>query len=122
MGVRFAGISTMSVDGSQYPLRGNFEVSPSPTERTGIAGLDRVHGYSELPRVPSISGDVSLLPDLSIDQVQAIVNATIQADLPNGNSYVLREAWCKSAFVLNAHDGMMRVVFEGTSCDELLGT
>jgi len=119
MGVRVAGIAFLSVDGNQYPLRGNFTVSPSPVERTGIAGQDRVHGYSELPRVPFIEGDVTLDPALSIETVGAIINSTIQADLANGRSYVLRQAWCRAAFELNTHDGLTRVRFEGISCDEL---
>lgn len=121
MGVRVAGIAYLYVDGNQYPLRGNFVVSPSPTERTGIAGQDGVHGYSELPRVPSISGDVTLAPDLSIEDVQAITDATVQADLANGNSYILRNAWCKAAQELNTHDGLTRIVFEGMTCNELMG-
>ena len=51
MAIRFAGIAFLSVDGRQYQLRGNFTVSPSPVERTMIAGQDGVHGYQELPRV-----------------------------------------------------------------------
>lgn len=119
MGQRIAGIAYLRVDGNQYPLRGNFTVSPSPTERSGIAGQDYVHGYSELPRVPFIEGDVSLHPDLSVDSVQAVVNATVTAELANGKVYVLRNAWCKSALELNTHDGQMRVRFEGDSCDEI---
>jgi hypothetical protein len=119
MGVRVAGIAFLKVDGEQYPLRGNFTVSPSPVERAGIAGQDRVHGYSELPRVPFIEGDVTLVPELSIEDVDAVTNATVTAELANGRSYVLREAWCKSALELNAADGLTRVRFEGTSCDEI---
>ncbi len=64
MANRIAGIAFLKVDGVQYPLRGNFTVSPSPLERAMIAGQDYVHGYSENPRVPYISGDVSLVPEL----------------------------------------------------------
>lgn len=119
MAQRIAGIAYLKVDGAQYPLRGNFTVSPSPVERTGIAGQDYVHGFTELPRVPFIEGDVSLVPGLSIEAVGAIVNATVTAELANGKTYVLREAWCKAAFELQTHDGQTRVRFEGISCDEI---
>jgi len=119
MGVRIAGIAFLKVDGSQYPLKGNFTVSPSSVERTGIAGQDYVHGYSELPRVPYIEGDVSLVPELSMENVENIVDATVTAELANGKNYVLRNAWCKSAFELQSHDGQVRIRFEGLSCDEV---
>jgi len=119
MAQRIAGIAFMKVDGALYPLRGNFTVSPSALERTGIAGQDYVHGYSELPRVPYIEGDVSLDPALSMETVEAATNVTVTAELANGKVYVLREAWCKSALELNTREGQARVRFEGISCDEI---
>lgn len=119
MAVRFAGIATVKVDGGQLPLHGNFTVSPSKTERTGVAGQDYVHGYMEVPRVPFIEGEISLLPGVTIDQIDAMVDVTVIAAPANGNSYVLSDAWTKSALEINTHDGIVRVRWEGTSCIEL---
>jgi hypothetical protein len=119
MAPRIAGVAFLKVDGQQYPLRGNFMVSPTAVERAGIAGQDYVHGYSELPRVPFIEGDVSLLPDLMMDSVEAIVSGTVTAELANGHIYTLQEAWCKGAYDLNTHDGLTRIRFEGTKCTEM---
>jgi hypothetical protein len=119
MANRVAGVAYLKVDGTQYPLRGNFTVSPTTVVRAGIAGQDYIHGYSELPRVPFIEGDVTLDPALAMEGVEAITNSTITAELANGNAYVLREAWCISAFDLNTHDGLTRIKFEGVSCDEI---
>ena len=119
MAQRIAGIAFLKVDGAIYPLRGNFTVSPSALERAGISGQDFVHGFSEMPRVPYIEGDVSLVPDLSMDSVEEVVNATVTAELANGRVYILREAWCRSALELNTREGQTRIRFEGVSCDEL---
>lgn len=119
MAQRIAGTAFLKVDGGIYPLRGNFTVSPSALERAGIAGQDFVHGFSEMPRVPYIEGDVSLVPDLSMDDVEAVVNSTVTAELANGKVYVLREAWCRSALELNTREGQTRIRFEGVSCDEI---
>lgn len=119
MSQRIAGIAYLKVDGALFPLRGNFTVSPSALERAGIAGQDYVHGYSELPRVPFIEGDVSLVAELSMEDIEAIVNATVTAELFNDKTYVLREAWCRSALELNTREGQTRVRFEGVSCDEI---
>ncbi|RAI33537.1 phage tail tube protein, partial [Rhodoplanes roseus] len=116
-----AGIAYLRVDGDQYPLRGNFTVSPSAVARQGIAGQDYVHGYQEMPRVPFIEGDVSLIPELSLEDIEAVTDATVQADLANGRSYVLRGAWCVSALEANTGEGQVKVRFEGLSCDEVGG-
>lgn len=119
MAQRIAGIAFLKVDGALYPLRGNFTVSPSALERAGIAGQDYVHGYSELPRVPYIEGDISLDPELSMDDIEAMTNVTVTAELANDKTYVLREAWCRSALELNTREGQARVRWEGISCDEI---
>ena len=119
MAQRIAGIAWYKVDGRIYPLRGNFTVSPSSLERAGLAGQDYIHGYSELPRLPAMSGDVSLDPALSMDDVEQATNVTVTAELANGKVYVLREAWCTSALDLNTREGTVRVTFQGISCDEI---
>jgi hypothetical protein len=119
MAQRIAGVAFLKVDGAIYPLRGNLTVSPSSVERAGIAGQDYIHGFSELPRLPVISGDVSLTQEVSVDTLEAVTLSTITAELANGKVYVLREAWCTSAFELNAREGQTRVTFQGVSCDEI---
>jgi hypothetical protein len=119
MGIPIAGTAYLKVDGAQYPLKGSFVVSPSRVDRAGIAGQDGVHGYQELPRVPFIEGDISSLPGLSLEAIEAVTDATVTAELINGSVYVLRSAWCKSAFELNTHDGQFRVRFEGVDADEI---
>jgi hypothetical protein len=69
--------------------------------------------------VPYIEGDVSLVPELSMEDVANIVNSSVTAELANGKTYVLNEAWCRSAFELNTREGQTRIRFEGTSCREI---
>lgn len=113
------GIATVRADGRQYALRGDFMVSPSYSERTGVAGMDGPHGYTEAPRIPFIAGTISTMEDLSIEELDAITDATVQADLINGKSYVLRAAWTKSAHEINTAQGSVAVRWEGLSCDEI---
>src|SRR5262245_50643382 len=107
MAQRVAGIAYVLVDGQQYPLRGNFTVSASALERAGVAGQDYVHGFSELPRVPYIEGDITTIPGLSVDTLERMINVTVTAELANDSTYVLREAWCRSALEINARDGQV---------------
>jgi Phage tail tube protein len=114
-----AGTAFLKVDGNMLALKGNLTVSSSPVERTGIAGQDYVHGYQELPRVPYIEGDISTLPEISTEDLEAITDATVTAELINGTDYVLRNAWTKGPIEINTHDGQFRIRFEGVSCDEI---
>jgi hypothetical protein len=116
---RIGGVLSIRVDGKQYEARGNFQVTPSTVKRTGVAGQDFVHGYIEEPIVPSIKGDFSIGNQLSMVELEAITNATVQVNLANGNTYVLSEAWTTSAFMIDAHDGKVEVTFEGKTCDEI---
>jgi hypothetical protein len=121
MGERVAGIAFLKIDGGLLPLRGNFTVSPSALERAGIAGQDYVHGFSELPRVPYIEGDITTVVGMSTEDLEAMTDVTVTAELANDSVYVLKEAWCRSAIELNTREGQFRVRFEGTTCEELLG-
>lgn len=118
MAQRIGGIAYVKYDSKQLPLKGNFQVTPSSTKRTGVAGQDGVHGYTEMPVVPSISGEISTTSDVSVEELDAITNATITAELANGKVYVLREAWTESAHVIDTAEGKIAIKFEGVSCDE----
>jgi Phage tail tube protein len=85
---------------------------------------------SELPRVPYIEGDISLLPPvetldglrgIGAEELEGIVNTTVMAELANGSTYILAEAWCRSALELNSREGQCRVRFEGVECIERMG-
>ncbi len=120
MGNKFAGTAYWSVDGRQLAVRGNLEVMPSRYERTGIAGQDTVHGYSELPVVPYVAGDVSTLEGTSVEDIDAITNATVTVEAANGTVWVLRNAWRAERSTVNLRDGQFHVRFEGMSLDELV--
>lgn len=119
MAERIAGIAFLMVDGNQLALRGNFTVSPSPVERTMLAGQDGVHGYQELPKVPWIEGDISLMPGVFMEDLEAETDVTVVAQLANYMQYTLVGATCKANLDLNTRDGLTRVRWEGLFCEEV---
>jgi len=119
MAERFAGIAFLMVDGNQIALRGNFTVSPSSVERTMIAGQDGVHGYQELPRVPYIEGEISTLPDISVEALLAQTDVTVVAQLANKMQYTLQNATTKGGYEINTRDGQFRCRWEGLVCHEI---
>ena len=119
MGIRMAGVAYVKVDGSQLPLRGNLTVSPTRYERTGVAGQDGVHGYAEKPRVPYIELDVSTITGVAVEDIDAMDDATVTAELADGRVFVLRNAWRAQTSEVNSKDGQFKVRFEGLDCLEL---
>lgn len=116
---RIGGVLNFTIDGTQYAARGNFEVTPSTVKREGIAGQDYVHGYTELPIVPGIKGDLTTTSELSLQTLEQITDSTIQCSLANGKTYVLSQAWTVSAFAISTAEGRCAVEFQGISIDEI---
>lgn len=115
---RIAGTAYVKVDGAQYTLAGSLTVSPNSVNREGLAGLSGVAGYSETPRVPFIEGDFYTSAALSMPALQAVTNATVTAELANGKTYVLRNAWLAGEPDINAAEGTTTLRFEGIECIE----
>lgn len=117
---KVGGVAFLKVDGAQYLLRGELIVSIDPFVRTGVAGQDSVHGYTEAPRVPFISATLTDTGGLSLQQLQRITCSTVTVELNNGKVYILRDAWTAEARELNTTEGSMAVRFEGMAGEELL--
>jgi hypothetical protein len=116
---RIGGVLSLLVDGNQFEARGNFHVKPSTVKRTGVAGQDGVHGYTEMPIVPFIKGDISIGNQLSVQDIEGITASTAQVTLANGVTYVLQQAWVDSDFDVDTVEGKLEVTFEGMSIQEL---
>ena len=118
MANRVAGVAFLKVDGTQMAVRGNFTVSPSPLERTMLAGQDGIHGFQELPRIPYVECDITTTPDFPVLSLKEQINVTVVAQLANGRQYQLTEATCKDNIEINTRDGQYRVRWEGVNCFE----
>ena len=116
---RIGGVLNLTVDGTQYALRGNWSVSPSSVKREGVAGQDGVHGYVETPIVPGAKGDLTTTSGLSVTALQNITNSTVQLTLANGKTYVLSQAWTNAAFEIATAEGKVGVDFGCFTCDEV---
>ena len=116
---RIAGIAYVKYDGKQLPIRGKWQIGFNQIKREGIAGQDGVHGYKEMPQVPSLEGDVSTTEDLAVEDLVAVTKATVTLEAANGRVYVLRDAWTANAYDVDTEEGSIKVRFEGLQIDEL---
>lgn len=116
---RIAGTCYLKRDGVQYALRGQLTISPLSVTREGIAGLDRVHGYRESPRVPYIEASVTKTRELSLKALEGVTGSTVTAECADGTVYVLSQAWQAGDLDLNAGEGEVTIRFEGMDCKEM---
>ncbi|MBI3452935.1 MAG: phage tail tube protein [Rhodospirillales bacterium] len=119
MATKIAGVAFFNINGRQFDLRGDMTVSPDDIEREGVAGIDRVHGYIEKPRVPFMEGDFSDGRDVSFAELSRITDATVTIELANGKAYVFRNAWTASARELSVSDGKFKLRIEAKKCEEV---
>ncbi|GGC68562.1 phage tail tube protein [Chelatococcus reniformis] len=118
MSNRFAGVANVTVDGDPIAVRGNLTVHAAKRVRTGIAGQDGVHGFSEMPQVPAIEMDVSTLEGFSAEAIDVLEDGTIIAEAANGTVWTLRDAWKAGTTEINTAEGMVRIRFEGMDIQE----
>lgn len=118
MSQRFAGVAYVNVDGDPVSVRGNLTIHAATFSRTGIAGQDGVHGFSEVPTVPAIEMDLSMREGVSAEDIQALDDSTVVAETASGKVYTLRNAWKAGVFDLNTAEGSVRVRFEGMGIQE----
>jgi len=112
---RLAGIAYISVDGQNYMLAGELAYSPGDVERESLVGQDRVHGYSEKPRAPFISGSFRDAGTLTVADFNAMTNVTVTLELANGKTVIGRNMWTTEAQEVKTPDATFEAKFEGFS-------
>lgn len=110
---RVAGIANISVDGVTYLLSGELTYSPADVERKSLIGQDQVHGYSEMPRAPFISGTLRDSNGLTVKDFNAMSDATVHLELANGKNVTGRNMWTVDAQEVKTQEGTFEVRFEG---------
>lgn len=113
-----AGTLYFRIAGVTYSPQGDFTVGVGGVMRESIVGVDRaVHGYRETTEASFIEGTLTDSSGLSLSQLQAITDTTLQLELINGKVYTLQNAWCAKANEWKS-DGTVAVRFEAKRCDE----
>lgn len=112
------GIAFIKINGLQYQLRGELEVSPNTTQNEWEANQDGTMVYTQKAVVPYIQCKFSDSSSLSIQALNAVAGATVQAELINGKVYVLQQAAAWGEFKEDAVKGEITGKFGGVACYE----
>lgn len=112
------GTAFFKINGTQYQLKGNLKIRVGGLVAAGVVGQDAVHGYTEKPEIPMMSLDISDSGGLSLQQIQAVRNATCTAELNNGKVYVGQGGFCTSAIEVDTAQAQLQAEFQFLSMIE----
>jgi Phage tail tube protein. len=113
-----AGIATVTVDGVNYLLSGDFTYRPSTVTRETLKGQDTVHGYKEMPESGMISGTFRDASNMSVATFNAMTNVTVVCQLANGKIIIGRNMWTVETQEVKTEDGTFEVKWESQSVTE----
>lgn len=115
-----AGYLEISLNGKTVNAVGSFKLNLGRRKRSWKTGPDRVHGYSEMPQVPSIVGSIRDGSALSvIDEILDMTDATIVATVANGKKYIFEEAAYDADGEIETEEGTVQFSAGAKSADEL---
>lgn len=113
-----AGLKRMTIDGVPYDVKGSIVIRPSDGSREAIVGLDGYHGTKFVPQAPGAGGIITDGPDVSIKDLQGLVDVEVFFELANGKSYMLTNATYLDHIELNVDEGEIPFVFSAEFCNE----
>ena len=93
---RLAGVAYLSVDGQNYMLSGDLSYSAASTSRETLGGQDVIHGYSEKPKAPFISGTLRDAGSLTLQSFNDMTNVTITLARSSGLPPGVNTSTCRS--------------------------
>lgn len=111
---RLAGTAFVAADGTAMSLTGELTYTLSGETTESLTGQDGYHGYSAKPTVGEISFKGRDGPDVSIDDINRIRNATVTAQLANGKTIVGRNmSRIGPPVEVSTEDASFSIKFEG---------
>lgn len=116
---RVGGTVFVKVDGTQYKVKGSWTYNLGQPMREEVVGSDSVHGYTEKPQAPYISGAITDDSETDLKSLLNITGATIQMELANNKIIVLEQAFFSGEGSGTTEEGEVEVKFVGISAEEI---
>ncbi len=117
--LRRAGLISFEIDGERYDVVGNIEYTLGETVREELVGADRVHGFMEKPGTPTMSLELRDEASLDVAKVLRMVDVTCMAELTNGKTVFLRNAFQAGEGTQGTEEGAIAVRFVGETAEEI---
>ena len=116
---RVGGMIQVLVSGVRYDAAGNWSYNLGRPKREGKVGSDGVHGYTEVPQVPFVEGEITDKSTIDLAALLTAVDATVVLQLANGKTIVLRDAWQAGEGTASTEAGAVPLRFEGLQAEEV---
>lgn len=115
------GRITVTVDGNLLSVRGNVTTNIGQTAvRETQSGVNGPEGFTEQVAVPFIQMDVTEIPEFDLAKLNGVIDGTVNAELADGRTLVLRNATQVGELEHNTDDGSVGSVrFEGKTGDKV---
>lgn len=115
---RLAGITGLTIDGNAYMVVSDVTWSPVRWRRETLAGLDSIHGFSEVPLQGYIEATLRDAGDLSVESFNEMRCVEVLVSLANGKVVGGSNMWCVSALEVRAAEATFQVRFDGVDVTE----
>lgn len=112
---RIAGVCYFKVDGEQLETTGSVECPLMTVNRETVMGSTRAVGFKETAIAPYIKGTFAFDKDFPIEKISGEIEMTITAELANGKTYVLADAYVVGEVPVSNDDGTVELEFNGSS-------
>lgn len=112
------GRATVRIDGRVLKSDGAGKLNPGGLKREAKIGPKAVEGYSEEVVPPMLEVTVYHAKDLSLKELNAINDATVEFLTDSGTQFILRGAFVTDAIELDAKSGIA-LKMSAMSCDEV---
>lgn len=112
------GIAFLKINGLQYQLSGELEIQPNTTQNEWEANQDGSIVFTQKAVPPYMAMKIRDSGSLSVQQLNGVQGATIQAQLINGKQYVLQQAGAWGEFKEDTVKGEITAKFGGLACYE----
>jgi Phage tail tube protein len=109
---------SVKVNGEIVDVVGNVEYDLGEPQREALVGADRVHGFTEKPKVPYLKLEVTDRQGFDLRGFFNVSGATVIWTGRNGKGVTLSEAWYAGAGTVQSEDGKVDVVFQAMRADE----
>lgn len=109
------GLAYLKADGISIAAKGDYSYNTGQMKRQVIVGIDEPHGVTENIQVPFIEGMTSDISDVDIEAIKNIKDATVELQLNNTKTFVLRNAFYCSEGDHTTAEGEVALRFEGLS-------
>ena len=114
MGQKVAGICYVKADDQMFTIQGSVEVPFTTTVRTPMESLANDQGhYSETQIAPFVRLTAVNDPDMDQEKIASATNLTVTAELANGKTYVLTQAYLAQETTVSGDEGTVPLEFRG---------